>query len=208
MGREKHIHSHWRMCLISPQSMSNFLLSLSCVSRQVSSINRVLRNLAAQKEQTHTSSSQQQAATTAATAHLSASNNNNNNNNNGNDSPGASLCDSVYDKLRLLNGHHHHAHPHMHLGSGNSAHQTGVGGHHPSVTASPNCWPPRPPSWYPGTALNGGSGAFALQSISPGGGSASGGIGSCTVLSTDEINSKKGEFLIPHSTKHFSNTLF
>lgn len=79
----------------------------------MSSINRVLRNLAAQKEQ-----QQQQSMP---------------------DSSSPSLGESVYDKLRLLNGH-----------------QTN--------TAAASCWS-RGPAWY-SSSLSGGS-PFPIQPISP-----------------------------------------
>lgn len=93
---------------------------------QVSSINRVLRNLAAQKEQQQTSSPP---------GVNSGINSGSNTNSSG------IVVDSVYEKLRLLNGHHQNGPP-------------------------PSCWP-RAPSWYP-SSLNS-STPFPLQPLSPDG---------------------------------------
>lgn len=92
---------------------------------QVSSINRVLRNLAAQKEQ----------QTSSPPGVNSGINTGSNTNSSG------IVVDSVYEKLRLLNGHHQNGPP-------------------------PSCWP-RAPSWYP-SSLNS-STPFPLQPLSPDG---------------------------------------
>ncbi|XP_037049212.1 paired box protein Pax-6-like [Bradysia coprophila] len=91
----------------------------------VSSINRVLRNLAAQKEQ-------QNSSPPGVNSGINSGSNTNNS---------GIVVDSVYEKLRLLNGHHQNGPP-------------------------PSCWP-RAPSWYP-SSLNS-STPFPLQPLSPDG---------------------------------------
>lgn len=157
------------------------------ITFQVSSINRVLRNLAAQKEQHQQPTSQPSGNTSMHHHHQQHHHAQQSPSDRTSASPTLIGSDMVYDKFRLLNGHHHHSNS-SHLSSPHHA------GTNSNSGTSTSLWPRAPTAWYP-SPLNGGGGIpFSLQPLSPSDGPTtilpSGG---CTILGDDLHSSKKGE---------------
>lgn len=106
--------------------------------------------------------------------------------------------DSVYDKYRLLNGHHHHQRHNSHLNCSSNGKVIANIGSTSNNNGSPTAslWPRTPTAWYPST-LRTSSGIPFLQPLSPSDDLTNipQSIEPCTVLSDDLQSRKKGNLV-------------